>query len=92
MEDRALTPKQPEPLFCEVGDDVEFVKAVTTTSWEGEPTEEIAVGDRYKVVGLVGYGWDLQRVSGKGPVELRLLNSRMKEYVKLRHSSAGRRR
>jgi hypothetical protein len=71
-------------LFCEIGDEVEFVKAATTTPWENEPAEEVAVGDRYKVVGLVGYGWNLQRVSGKGPVELRLISSKMKEYVKLR--------
>lgn len=82
-EDRALTPKEPEPLFCEIGSQVEFVKAVAPTHREGELTTTIAVGDRYRVARLVGFGWDLQRVSGKGPMEVRLLNSQMKEYVKI---------
>lgn len=79
-----MSRKEHEPLFCAVGDEVEFVKPAVTTPWKDEPSEQVAVGDRYKVVGLVGYGWDLQRVSGKGPVELRLINSKMKEHVKLR--------
>lgn len=78
-----MIPTEPEPLFCEVGDEVEFVKAAVARDWEGELRTAIAVGDRYRAVGLVGRGWDLQRVSGNGPMELRLLNSKMKEYVKV---------
>ena len=38
----------------------------------------------YRVVGLVGSGWDLQRISGEGPTELRLLNSQMRAHAIIR--------
>lgn len=75
--------EQPEPLFCAVGDEVEFIRAVVPTPWEGELVAAVSVGDRYKAIRLVGSGWDLERVRGSGPAELRLLNSQMKEYVKV---------
>ena len=58
-------------LFCKVGDLVEFVKEVVPTTWDDQLTSVVAVGDRYRVTGLVGSGWDLEREFGSGPNELR---------------------
>jgi hypothetical protein len=69
--------------FCGIGDVVEFVVSGATNSWGDETAERFEAGARYRVVGLVGWGWDLERVSGVGPDELRILNSSMPEYVTL---------
>lgn len=68
-------------LFCSVGDIVEFIVAITTTPWPGEEPTEVKVGSKYEIIDLVGEGWDLKRLSGDGPIELRILNSDMDRYV-----------
>lgn len=75
--------KQPDPLFCEIGDQVEFIRAVKPAPTKDGTSTSIAAGSRYKVTRLVGSGWDLELLSGDGPVEVRLLNSQMGEYVKV---------
>jgi len=72
-----------DPLFCNIGDVVEFHRGVLPQALEDEPCLVIGVGDRYEAVGFVGSGWDLKRVSGGGPAEIRLLNSQMSDYVKV---------
>lgn len=75
-----------KPLFCDVGDIVEFVRHINCGSFD-DCTESIAKGDRYKAVDLVGSGWDLERESGNGPKHLRILNSQMEDYVlRVQHS------
>jgi hypothetical protein len=73
------------PLFCKVGDVVEFKINVTTTSWD-DGSEEIVAGARYEVVDLVGSGWNLRLLSGKGAKEVRLLNSDSYKYLLIRNS------
>ncbi|HEX8194568.1 MAG TPA: hypothetical protein VF571_00025 [Pyrinomonadaceae bacterium] len=80
--EKALSQKSPEQLFCEIGDTVEFICEAVTDS-----NEKIKIGDRYTVVDLIGWGWDLERVSGKGATFLRILNSEMKDYVNLYNKS-----
>lgn len=69
--------------FCEIGDVVEFVMEVTTTPVDEKAAERIAPGARYITVALVGAGWDLRRVLGQGPDEIRILDSQMHKYVRL---------
>jgi hypothetical protein len=70
-------------LFAPAGSIVEFTRDVETTPWPGEKAKTVRVGARYKLVRIVGAGWDLSRVQGNGPEELRLLDSQMGDYVKL---------
>lgn len=70
-----------EKLFCSIGDTVRIRASVTTTPWPGEVAVEVEAGAAYEVIGLVGWGWDLRRLSGKGPDELRILNSDMHRYL-----------
>ena len=72
--------RHPQP-FCRVGDVVEFTMSVTTTPWPGEREVRIDAGDRYRAVGLVESGWDLERLSGTGPDYLRIINTEMPKYV-----------
>ncbi|HEY5927609.1 MAG TPA: hypothetical protein VIV11_38255 [Kofleriaceae bacterium] len=69
-------------LFCRVGDVVEVTHDAATASIDGEAPRKIAAGSRYRAVALVEWGWDLERVAGDGPDELRILNSQMPRYVK----------
>lgn len=62
--------------FCKVGDTVEFIREVTTGN-----DENVKIGDKYTVVALIGWGWDLKKISGEGAIFLRILNSKMKDYV-----------
>ena len=71
---------EPTP-FCNPGDVVEFMAAVTTNPWPGERSERVEAGARYRAVALVGWGWDLEKVSGKGPYYLRVLNGDMPKQV-----------
>ena len=73
-----LSNKSSEQLFCKLGDTVEFIREIVTDN-----NERVRIGDRYKVVDLISWGWDLERVSGEGAVFLRILNSEMKYYVTL---------
>ncbi len=70
-----------EKLFCSIGDIVRFITAIETTPWPGEEPISVSIGATYKVINLAGEGWDLKRISGKGPKELRILNSDMGKYV-----------
>ena len=70
-----------EKLFCSLGDIIRIIAAIATTPWPGEKSITVEVGATYKVIDLVGEGWDLKRISGKGPDELRILNSEMGKYV-----------
>lgn len=68
-------------LFCATGDVVEFSVDVVFPRWQDETTETVRAGACYVTTGLVGFGWDLERVSGQGPERLRILNSEMSKYV-----------
>jgi hypothetical protein len=71
-------------LFCNVGDVVEFIAEITaTTPPDGELPMRVPIGSQYETVGLVGYGWDLRRITGDGPDEVRVLNSDMPKYVRV---------
>lgn len=66
-------------MFCEVGDLVEFFADV---HWNSSPGNgDVKAGNRYEVIDLIGAGWDLRRISGNGPEYLRIMNSKMREYV-----------
>jgi hypothetical protein len=69
------------PLSCEVGDLVELLISGMATPWPDQTAERFEAGARYRVGGLVGWGWDLEKVSGVGPDQLRILNSLMPESV-----------
>jgi hypothetical protein len=72
----------PEPTpFCRVGDIVELTTSGTTNPWPGEVEERFEAGARYRAVDLIGWGWDLEKVSGAGPDYLRIINSDMPRYV-----------
>ena len=70
-----------EKLFCSIGDIIRIIATIASTPWPGEKPITVEVGATYEVVDLVGEGWDLKRVSGKGPDALRVLNSDMVKYV-----------
>ncbi len=72
-----------QAFFAPVGSIVEFTRDVETTPWPGEEANTVRAGARYKLVRIVGAGWDLSRVQGDGPEELRLLDSQIGDYVKL---------
>jgi len=61
-----------DPLFCKVGDILEIKEEIVTTPWPGEISEVVEKGALYKAIGLVGFGWDLILVKGKGPTQLRI--------------------
>jgi hypothetical protein len=71
-----------QEFFAQVGLLVEFTRDVETTPWPGEEKTTIRMGARYELLRLVEAGWDLRRVQGDGPEELRLLDSQMGSYVK----------
>lgn len=70
-----------DPLFCQVGDVVKFKKTLTTSPWKDEMPANIHAGDLYVVTSLVGSGWDLERKTGNGPQNLRILNSELPDYA-----------
>lgn len=72
-----------EGLFCKVGEVVRFTNELVTTPWPGEQPVKVARGARYRVVGLVDSGWDLERESGDGPFQIRILNSEMPLFVEI---------
>lgn len=74
--------KTMQPLFCKIGDTVEFICDLYSESWDKDE-EKIKPGDKFKIVDLIGSGWDLQRVTGSGPEYLRIINSEIKNYVKV---------
>jgi hypothetical protein len=67
-------------LNIEIGDIVEFTRDVSIDSREGD-TSFVEKGARYRVENLVGFGWDLEFVSGHGPTWVRILNSDVPKYV-----------
>jgi hypothetical protein len=69
--------------FCAVGDVVEFVDDTTAETFDGLSSSRVEKGARYRAVRLVGAGWDLERVAGEGPHEVRLLNSEMTKRVRI---------
>lgn len=66
-------------LFCNVGDLVEFVDEVPITDLEGKPIQVIGKGACYRAGELIGWGWNLYRVTGRGPESIRMLNSHLFE-------------
>ncbi len=58
-------------------------KKVTLLTGRNENEGMLKVGDRYKVIDLIGSGWDLVRVTGIGPEYLRIINSEMQKYVRV---------
>lgn len=68
---------------CKVGDILEFINDVTTHSWDKDHEEVAKKGDRYKVQGQVENGFDLVKISGEGPEEIRILNSLIPTYLKV---------
>ena len=71
------------PLFCRVGDLVEFTITTEVRDWEGASTNLVEAGACYEAIALVGWGWDLERRQGNGPQFIRLLNSQMPERVRV---------
>lgn len=69
-------------LFCEIGDSVAFIEDIEQSQFD-DGSAIAKKGDCYKVVDLVGSGWDLERISGDGPQYLRIINSDMKKYVRI---------
>lgn len=69
--------------FAPEGSIVEFKIEVSTNSWPGERASVVPKGSRYKLVRLVGFGWDLERVGSLGPDALRLLDSQMEGMVRV---------
>jgi hypothetical protein len=75
-------------LFCNVGDVVEFIVEVARTPPEVDAPVRIAIGSQYETVALIGWGWDLRRITGEGPDEIRILNSEMPTYVRVKQSKS----
>jgi hypothetical protein len=75
--------KHVEGLFCKIGEVVRFTNELVTTPWPDEQPVKVARGARYRVVGLVDSGWDLERESGDGPFQIRILNSEMPLFVEI---------
>jgi hypothetical protein len=69
--------------FAPEGSIVEFNVEIATTPWPGERASVVPKGSRYKLVRLVGFGWDLERVGSLGPEALRLLDSQMEGMVRV---------
>ncbi len=71
-------------LFCSIGNVVEFVRDVKeTSSVSRRSVDAICHGARYRVTGLVGNGWDLERLSGSGPTTIRVSNADMDKLMKV---------
>jgi hypothetical protein len=69
--------------FCKVGDIVEFVIDVTPAPPDGKEPISITAGARYVATSIVEAGWDLRRVAGEGPDEVRILDSQISKYTRL---------
>ena len=63
-------------LYCGVGEMLVFVCKVETESGI------IEKGDKYLAAEMIGFGWNLERVTGNGPPTVRILNSQMGRYLK----------
>ena len=64
-----------EDLVCKLGDCLkQIVDLETINSETGQKSYTVAAGQIYKVEGRSGAGWDLVKVTGDGPRELRILN------------------
>ena len=73
-----------EDLFCGVGDKVEIISELETSPWPGEArSKRIEKGAIYRVVDIIGYGYDLTLIKGNGPKSLRILNSNMASCAKI---------
>jgi hypothetical protein len=74
-------------LFCKIGDCLVIKQDIQTSPWPEETPLKICKGDKYKVVNLIESGWDLERITGLGPLFIRILNKDMSEYVELANDS-----
>jgi hypothetical protein len=71
------------PLFCSIGDLIEFVDEIPITALDGNLLQPIKRGDRYRASELIGWGWNLDRVVGEGPESVRMLNSHLFERARI---------
>lgn len=72
-------------LNCSPGDIVEFKMDAPISAWPDEMPNIVQQGSRYRVVELVGEGWELERLSGFGPKFIRVLNSDIPKYLLVTH-------
>lgn len=81
----AIPPMADVERACNLGDLLEVIAPLDLLGTMDDPTPSVvqASGQIYKASGLVDRGWDLTRVSGDGPDEIRILNSYVKKYFKV---------
>ena len=81
----AIPPMDDVERACKLGDLLEVIAPLDLLGTMDDPTPSVVQvsGQIYKASGLVDRGWDLTRVSGDGPDEIRILNSYVKRYFKV---------
>ena len=81
----AIPPMTDMERACALGDLLEVIAPLDLIGTMDDPTPSViqASGQIYKASGLVGRGWDLVRISGNGPDEIRILNRYVKKYFKV---------
>lgn len=81
----AIPPMTDVERACNLGDLLEVIAPLDLLGTMDDPTQSVvkASGQIYKASGLVDRGWDLTRVSGDGPDEVRILNSYVKNYFRV---------
>lgn len=81
----AIPPMTDVERACSLGDLLEVIAPLDLLGTMDDPTPSVvqASGQIYKAIGLVDQGWDMKRMSGDGPDEIRILNSYVKKYFRV---------
>lgn len=81
----AIPPMTDVERACNLGDLLEVIAPLDLLGTMDDPTPSVvqASGQIYKASGLIDRGWDLTRISGDGPDEIRILNSYVKDYFRV---------
>lgn len=81
----AIPPMTDVERACNLGDLLEVIAPLDLLGTMDDPTHSVlqVSGQIYKASNLVDRGWDLTRVSGDGPDEIRILNRYVKKYFKV---------
>ena len=75
-------------LVCKIGDILKLIRDVGIYDNDDDMTDDsathyIASGQLYRAEGRKGAGWDLVRISGDGPPNIRVLNGSVLHYFEI---------
>jgi hypothetical protein len=75
--------------YCKVGDVLEVKIEIIIDHFDDSPPSIFSPGDRYKVIALVDHEeaiwicWDLEKLSGTGPEDCRVINNNLFDEFKI---------